>query len=156
MKKTIEQARSNETAFMMTQYCNYGAAGTEEYKQYYIDEIIRPDISINELSEYNEYLSENSYETFFSFDEIDMYLEGMEPFEVFRLATFSNVSFADDYLQFDGYGNLKSFSEYETEQEMKKNDSFLDWYYDKYIDPEDQEEIEEAIKDCNILLAAGY
>ena len=152
--KTVKEALKNSVAYLMTQYCNYGKAGKNEYIKYYIDEELQLDI--NNLSEYNEYLESNGYEEYFSFNDIDSYLDGMEPFEIFRLATFSNVSFLDDYLKFNGYGNLDSFSEYQIVEEMNHDEDFKIWYYENYIDPADQTEIDEAITDCNVLLAAGY
>lgn len=138
---------------LMTQYERYGSVGRDAYIDVYIDEVL--DVNLMMLGEFNEYLSNNAYETIFLFDDLDWILEGMDPIEVFRLAKFSDVSFSDDYLRFNGYGNLESMSEYQVVKEMEEDRDFLHWYVEHYEDL-DEEEISDAIEKANRLIAAGY
>ena len=138
---------------MLTQYERFGSVGMDEYIQYYIDEELEIDISM--LGEYNEYLMNKSYETFFTFEELEEDLQYMKPDEAFRLGKFSSFTYADDYLQYDGYGNIKGYSEFEVLEEMKKDKDFLKWYVENYIDI-DEDEANEAIEEANKLIQEGY
>jgi hypothetical protein len=138
---------------MLTQYERYGSVGMDEYIQYYIDEELEIDISM--LGEYNEYLRNRCYETFFTFEELEEDLQYMKPDEAFRLGKFSSFTYADDYLQYDGYGNIKGFSEYEVLEGMEKDKDFLKWYVENYIDI-DEDEANEAIEEANKLIQEGY
>ena len=134
---------------MLTQYERFGSVGMDEYIQYYIDEELEVDISM--LGEYNEYLRNKSYETFFTFEELEEDLQYMKPEEAFRLGKFSDFTYADDYLQYDGYGNIKGYSEFEVVKAMEEDKDFLKWYVDNYIDI-DEDEANEAIEEANKLI----
>ena len=142
-----------DVGMMLTQYERFGSVGMDEYIQYYIDEELEVDISM--LGEYNEYLMNKSYETFFTFEELEEDLQYMKPDEAFRLGKFSDFTYADDYLQYDGYGNLRGFEEYEVVNKMKEDKDFLKWYVENYIDI-DEDEANEAIEEANKLIQEGY
>jgi hypothetical protein len=64
------------------------------------------------LSHWNEYCSENrSDDQIFDFDDefFDIFFEG-KPMEAARAASFGSVNWSDDYITFNGYGNLESIS----------------------------------------------
>ena len=143
----------NRTALMLTQYERYGTVGRDEYIENYINEELTVDISM--LSEYNEYLTNKGYEPYFTFDDLEDDLQYMEPSEAFRLGKFSNFTYADDYLQYNEYGNIDGFSEYSVIEEMKNDKDFLRWYVENYVDL-DEEEIEKTVNEANKLIAQGY
>ena len=138
---------------MLTQYERFGSVGMDEYIQYYTDEELEVDISM--LGEYNEYLMNNSYETFFTFEELEEDLQYMKPDEAFKLGKFSSFTYADDYLQYDGYGNIEGYSEFEVLVKMEEDKDFLKWYVENYIDI-DEDEANEAIEESNKLIQEGY
>ena len=43
------------------------------------------------------------------------------PAEAARAASFGNVNWGHDYIKFDGYGNLKSLSDWDAEKEIDKD-----------------------------------
>ena len=61
------------------------------------------------LSQWNEYCNENDYNELYSFDE-DFFNTFFynNPMEAARAATFGKVNWSDDYIMFDGAGNLES------------------------------------------------
>ena len=97
-------------AILLTQYERFGTVGIEEVKELYQDEYFEP---ADYISEYNEYLSENNHDGYYSFDELDELLQGVDPIEIIRMWHFgdSNNSFIDDYFTFNGYGNIKTCTE---------------------------------------------
>lgn len=146
-------ASKNDTAVLLTQYERFGSIGKDEFLENFINEEL--EITISMLSDYNEYLLNQGYETYFSFDDLEWMLEGSSPLEVIRMCYLGNFNYNDDYLQFDGYGNLKSFSEYEVIREMKDDLDFLKWYVEKN-DLIEWDEAENDISDANDLLAMGW
>jgi hypothetical protein len=64
------------------------------------------------LSHWNEYCSANrSDDQIFDFDDdfFDMFFEG-KPGDAARAVHFGSVNWSDDYITFNGYGNLESIS----------------------------------------------
>ncbi|UPI12515.1 hypothetical protein [Bacillus phage SBSphiJ4] len=53
-------------------------------------------------------------------DFFNTYFEG-KPMEAVRAAVYGDYHYMNDYVKFDGYGNLKSVSEYDMEEELKEN-----------------------------------
>ncbi|MEX5585797.1 hypothetical protein, partial [Pseudomonas lurida] len=44
-----------------------------------------------------------------------------KPMEAVRAVFYGDYRYTDDYVKFDGYGNLESASEYKVEEELKEN-----------------------------------
>lgn len=54
------------------------------------------------------------------------FFEG-EPMKAVRAAVYGDYHYMNDYVKFDGYGNLVSVSEYDMEEELKENiDDIMD------------------------------
>ena len=140
---------------MLTQYERYGSVGMDEYIQYYIDEELEVDAGM--ICYYNEYLRNNKYydDEYMNWDELEEYLEGMKPLEVFKLAVNSDFNWNCDYFNFNGYGNLIGFEEYEVVKKMEDDKDFLKWYIENYIDI-DEDEANKAIEEANKLIQEGY
>ncbi|WP_297095584.1 antirestriction protein ArdA [uncultured Draconibacterium sp.] len=67
----------------------------------------------NLLFLWNEYCQENGYENeIYNFDDdfFNTFLSD-NPMEAFRLGCFSDINWNDDYIYFNGYGNLESVSD---------------------------------------------
>ena len=145
----------NNTALMLTQYERYGSVGRDEYIENYINEELTVDISM--LSYYNEFLCENKRydDEFMTWDELEEYLTGMAPLEIFKLAHNSDFTWNDDYFNFNGYGNIRGYEEYDVVKVMDDDDEFKRWYVENYVDL-DEEEIEETVNEANKLIAQGY
>ena len=65
---------------------------------------------------WNEYCSENNFDDtihIFEDDFFETFFSGSEPMEMFRLGCFSTIVWSDEYIKFNGYGNLESLSEYQ-------------------------------------------
>ena len=73
--------------------------------------------SVRAINSYNGALDEFDV---FEFDEANEYLHGKEPVEIMRMVQFGDVHWTDEYLRFNGYGNLESISEYSLIREMKE------------------------------------
>ena len=67
------------------------------------------------ISLWNEYCAEQGYEEIFNFDDefFEMFFDGKNPMDMFRLGCFSVVNWSDNYIKFNGYGNLESMNDYE-------------------------------------------
>ena len=89
----------------------------EEIKDYllnHVDEIGDIVIEVNSIDNSLDFLEywnndEEFFNTFFY----------NNPTEAVRSAYYGDYSYCDDYVKFDGYGNLKSVDEYELEKEYK-------------------------------------
>ena len=60
------------------------------------------------------------------------------PMEAIRATYYGNYNYNDDYVKFNGYGNIDSYSEYERIEEIKDNiddivDNLIECYYNIYI-----------------------
>lgn len=66
------------------------------------------------VSLWNEYCSETSHsdDEIFSFDEefFEVFFAN-KPMEATRAASFGSINWSDDYIRFNGYGNLESFDD---------------------------------------------
>ena len=74
---------------------------------------------VRELNSWNaclDYLEvyENDEEFF------DMFFEG-RPAEVARAIFYGDYNYNDEYIKFNGYGNLKTLSEYDYEEMLEEN-----------------------------------
>ena len=89
----------------------------EEIKDYllnHVDEIGDIIIEINSIDSSLDFLEywnndEEFFNTFFP----------NNPTEAVRSAYYGDYNYCDDYVKFDGYGNLKSVDDYELEKEYK-------------------------------------
>ena len=93
---------------------------------------------VNELNSWNNCLEnldfwENDEEFFNTFFN--------NPMEAIRATYYGNYNYNDEYVKFNGYGNIDSYSEYERIEEIKDNiddivDNLIECYYNIYINEE--------------------
>ena len=94
---------------------------------------------VSELNSWNNCLSnldfwendEYFFNTFFN----------NNPMEAARATYYGNYNYNDDYVKFNGYGNIDSYSEYERIEEIKDSiddivDNLIECYYNIYINEE--------------------
>lgn len=112
----------------------------EELEAFISESYISPDIfkAMEVLEEiendligcWNEYCSETNRDNqFFDFDDdfFDTYFDG-RPMDAARATYFGDVNWSHNYISFDGYGNLKSFSDPE---EFIDKDELLQWMIER-------------------------
>ena len=78
-----------------------------------LEDVVRELNSWNGCLDYLEVYNNN--EEFF-----DMFFEG-RPAEVARAIYYGDFNYNDNYIKFNGYGNLESLSEYEYEELLEEN-----------------------------------
>ena len=93
---------------------------------------------VSELNSWNSCLDnldfwENDEEFFNTFFD--------NPMEAIRATYYGNYNYNDDYVKFNGYGNIDSYSEYERIEEIKDNiddivENLVEYYYNIYINEE--------------------
>lgn len=98
----------------------------------------------DKVAMYNEYSRENGYEEFFIFDEEFFNVFFSSPLEAVRACHFGNIeNWNDEYLRFNGYGNIESFSAWRAAEEAE---CYVDEIYEhpeiwcEYIDDDEEEE----------------
>lgn len=87
-----------------------------------------------------EYNDEDFFDTFFT-----------RPIEVARAISFGDYRYSDEFVRFNGYGNLESLSDYEYKEELENSiddivDSLLENETNLYLDDELQKLVNEAKK----------
>lgn len=84
------------------------------------------------ISLWNEYCSENSMSDYYTIrrdDFFNMFFDGKEPMEIFRLGCFSQISWSDEYIKFNGYGNLESMNTHEAVNSIDET-VLIEWLMD--------------------------
>lgn len=79
---------------------------------------------VNDINAWDGSLDNLQYYTMDEFDEL---MTGYTPMEIAQLVSYGDFSPCDEYYGFDGYGNLKSYSDYELDKE-------IDMYKDDIVD----------------------
>lgn len=76
---------NRELGFMATQFERFGAITEGEIIEAYISEEL--EVTIDMLSDYNEYLGEQGFETYFEMSELDEILSGCSPLKIIQKHT---------------------------------------------------------------------
>lgn len=95
-------------------YCESGCEWEKIFKYIELDWENKSDSE--KICLWNEYCSENNFDdTIHEFEDdfFEMFFSGSKPMELFRLGCFSQISWSDNYIKFNGYGNLESMNENE-------------------------------------------
>lgn len=151
--------------YHITQLTAYEKLGYIDFEDY-LKDIIKEQLEEAEFHEllntYNEYCTNNQYEEYFSNDEDFFQTFFGTMIEGVRATQYGDYRFYDDYVQFNGYGNVDSYSSDQVEQEIKTDNSFiqylLDWHEDyHFIDIDNLiEHKEELLKESYKLIKQGY
>lgn len=144
-------------ALLLTQYEKYGSVGIEEYKELMIDEDLLPELDESYIQDYNEFLIENGMEPYE--EDLEMMVSGCDPMDAIRMTYYGKFNGPyDDLFQFNGYGNIDSFSYGQVVNYMKKDRDFLKWYIEENSEnfDLDSEEVQKIIDEANKLISMGY
>ncbi|MFR7590228.1 MAG: hypothetical protein ACLUVC_02200 [Longibaculum sp.] len=117
------------------------------------------DIMDNQVIElYNDYLKENDYEEYHIFDDYFFNTFFGNPCNAARAVFFGNIkSWSDEYIRFDDYGNLKSFSDLDVLNRAKDDDDFKIWVLENYFEDYLREGYKnDVLKLTYDLLKEGY
>ncbi|AYJ76426.1 hypothetical protein BSP12_240 [Bacillus phage BSP12] len=101
----------------------------EKVKAYLLENMEELQNVAREVNGWNSALDDYQYndEDFFN-----TFFEG-RPMEAVRAAVYGDYNYTDDYVKFDGYGNLVSLSEYDMEEELKESiDEIMDALESEY------------------------
>ena len=153
---TLDKYEIRNLAFQLTAYERYGSVGIDDLVNMQSDELTFDDE--REISDYNSWLIDNyPDDELFTFDNIDELLADESPLKLLRLGAFSHIDWTDDYLRFNGYGNLKSLSAYEILREMEENRDYCKWYVTEGpgADQYDDDDINAIIEAANSMIEQG-
>lgn len=130
------------------------AVQTNEVKEYLLANLDELRQIVSELNSWNgclEHLEIYENDEYF----FDTFFDG-RPMEAVRAAHYGDYNYNDDYVRFNGYGNLESFGDYQYEAELKdyvdeiidnliENESHVDFSedLDRLLHPEEYDEEEE-------------
>lgn len=120
--------------------------------------------SNNKIAIYNEYCSEhgNTDNMLYDFDEEFFEMAfGNDPIEAARATFFGDIqNWSDEYIRFNGYGNLESLSEYDAvevaEDDVDDIYEYEDVWEDYIESEEDEEEDEDEDEDTYICPNCGH
>lgn len=143
---------AKDVGYQLTAYEKYGSVGIDELKEFVLDEV--KDEEVN-MDDYNDFLRENNYsddEIFYN-DEDFFNTFFSSPLEAVRASYYGDYNYNDNFVKFDGYGNLDSADYLDDLMDLK--DEYWEAYIEENIDWED-EEIQEIINICNDLVKQGY
>ena len=144
-----------EHAFQLTAYEKGGFIDIKEY----IKDIIKEELEYTNfdtlLAAYNEYCGENSYEEFLENEEeiFQTYFGNMT--DIIRATQYGEYNLYDDYIKFNGYGNLDSYSEEEVKKEIISDHNFIE-YTLEWIDGCEFINIDDITDNKNEILKEAY
>ena len=131
----FDEYNAEELAYQLTAY----ERGYIDYEDGIIDLLVKPflaDMAINELVSYfNDYCYDNSDfdSQIYEFDEEFFNEYFSSPLEASRATYFGEISsWADEYITFNGYGNLKSMSQWVARDEILDDVDFVTWAFDNF------------------------
>ena len=123
----------------------------EEIKNYLLDHVHEIDNMRSMISEINSIDGSLEYLEYWDNDEefFDTFFHN-DPMEAVRAAYYGSYSYCDDYVKFNGYGNLESANEYDL---VKRYEEYIDDIVNALL--EHYQEI--SIYDNNLLeIIKGY
>ena len=108
-------------------------------------ERLKEELTLEELKEMaRDVISWNGSLDWLDYYENDEYffemMFGTKVDDAVRAVCYGDYNYMDDYVRFDGYGNLQSCSQYEYEQEIEDNaEEIIDAYLENIDDMYDDE-----------------
>lgn len=153
-----------ELAYQLTAYEKWGCI---DYEDGIIDLIIDDYLREAETSElvykWNEYCQDSQYyddEYFYNDDDFfNEYFSDCEPMRIIQATYFGDYRYNDDWLKFNGYGNLNSFSDWQVKKEIIESYDFKKWILENeeaFEELQDEENKEIIIDKALELVKEGY
>lgn len=154
---------NKEFAFQLTAYEKWGCIDFEDacydlLVSNYLEEAETSDL----VYMWNEYCQENNYDDeYFSNDDyfFEEFFNGCEPMRIVQATYFGDYRYMDDWVKFNGYGNLNSYSDWQVKKEIKENNDFLQWCFenvDIFEELREEENRDELVKMALELVKEGY
>lgn len=153
---------SEELAYQLTAY----EKGYIDYDDGIMDLVVHEylqDMSIDELvSRFNEYCQEVGYYDNMIYDFTENFFEDnfSSAYEASRATYFGKISnWTDEYIKFNGYGNLESMSSWVARDEILEDSDFMEWAFtsfDEFSLFNDDEFKESIISMTCDLVKQGY
>jgi hypothetical protein len=83
----------------------------------------------------------------------EIYFEG-KPMDAVRAAQYGDYNYTDEYVRFNGYGNLESFNDWQYEKELKDSideiiDNLIEYQSHLYLSDELEELLNPDITTCD-------
>ena len=99
------------------------------------------DVLLDVVSELNSWNSCLENLDFWENDEEFFNTFFNNPMEAIRATYYGDYNYNDEYVKFNGYGNIDSYTEYERIEEIKDNiddivENLVEYYYNIYINEE--------------------
>lgn len=149
---SITVMSTEDLALLLTAYERFGSVSRDDLIECIADEL---EITLDLVPFFNDWCSEMRYhDAFYPIAMMEDELEHMTGPEAFRLAYSSEFSWADDYYQWTGDGNVKSYTETGMLREIADNDDFKKAYVEAVI--LDDLDVNAIIAECNALIKEGY
>lgn len=154
----------DELAYQLTAYEKWGCI---DYEDGIIDLIIEDYLREADTSElvykWNEYCQANGYyddEYYYNDDDFfNEYFNGCEPMKIIQATYFGDYHYTDNWVQFNGYGNLDSFDDWQVKKEIFENYDFKQWVLENeeaFEELQDEENKKLIISEALKLVAKGY
>lgn len=145
---------AKDVGYQLTAYEKYGSVGIDELKEFVLDEVKNEEIDVYE---YDNWLYESEYGggdyVIYDNDEDFFNTYFSTPLEAVRASFYGDYNYNDNYVRFNGYGNLDSSNYADDLMDLKEE--YWEAYIEENIDWED-EEIQEVLNICNDLVKQGY
>lgn len=153
-----------ELAYQLTAYEKWGCIDYEEgLCDLIVSDYIEQAEAWDVISKYNEYLDETGYtDDIIYYNDDDFFLtffDNSNPLRIVQATYFGHYNYNDDYVKFNGYGNLDSFNEWTILDEIRRDTDFLKWLLENeevFEELQDEENKEIIIEKALELVKEGY
>lgn len=113
-------------------YFDFGADDMDQFIHNQIKEEARYTDEYDIINAYNDYLRENHYEEFLPNDKETFDDFFKTPMEAVLAVIHGEYEENDEYIRFNGYANIESYSSSEVQDKALDDSDFIDWLKDNY------------------------
>lgn len=128
-------------------YSNFGANDMDQFIHNQIKEEADYSDDDDIINAYNDYLKESRYNEFLPNDEDTFNDLFNTPMEAVLAVLHGDYEENDDYIRFNGYDNIVSYSSSEVKDEALDDSNFIDWLKDNYDNWDDLADLIELLND---------
>lgn len=128
-------------------YFDFGANDMDQFIHNQIKEEADYSDDDDIINAYNDYLKESRYNEFLPNDEDTFNDLFNTPMEAVLAVLHGDYEENDDYIRFNGYDNIVSYSSSEAKDEALDDSNFIDWLKDNYDNWDDLADLIELLND---------
>lgn len=128
-------------------YLDFGADDMDQFIHNQIKEEADYSDDDDIINAYNDYLKESRYNEFLPNDEDTFNDLFNTPMEAVLAVLHGDYEENDDYIRFNGYDNIVSYSSSEVKDEALDDSDFIDWLKDNYDNWDDLADLIELLND---------